>query len=132
MSVDSTAPSAPTALAEPAVELVRDWLRQTEGVTPDASATRLAGLLQDPLGLEFALGFVDRVARPDDPGARALVQRSTAGAAGRAALACFGVHDAPTLHGHGMVAVSDRITLDALALDDSRYWTRRGYRAPQG
>ena len=63
MTIDS---ATPTTLADPAVELVRDWLSQTEGVTPDASATRLAGLLQDPLGLEFALGFVDRVARPDD------------------------------------------------------------------
>ncbi|MDO9591152.1 MAG: 1-pyrroline-5-carboxylate dehydrogenase, partial [Microcella sp.] len=52
--------------ADAAVGLVRQWLRQTEGVTPDASAARLGGLLQDPVGLEFAIGFVDRVARPDD------------------------------------------------------------------
>ncbi len=52
--------------ADSAVGLVRQWLRQTEGVKPDASAARLGGLLQDPVGLDFAIGFVDRVARPDD------------------------------------------------------------------
>jgi RHH-type proline utilization regulon transcriptional repressor/proline dehydrogenase/delta 1-pyrroline-5-carboxylate dehydrogenase len=55
----------PTA-ADDAVALVREWLSQTEGVKPDASAARLGGLLQDPVGLDFAIGFVDRVARPDD------------------------------------------------------------------
>jgi RHH-type proline utilization regulon transcriptional repressor/proline dehydrogenase/delta 1-pyrroline-5-carboxylate dehydrogenase len=52
--------------ADDAVSLVREWLAQTEGVRPDGSAARLAGLLQDPVGLDFAIGFVDRVARPDD------------------------------------------------------------------
>jgi RHH-type proline utilization regulon transcriptional repressor/proline dehydrogenase/delta 1-pyrroline-5-carboxylate dehydrogenase len=52
--------------ADEAVALVREWLAQTEGVTPDANAARLGGLLQDPVGLDFAIGFVDRVARPDD------------------------------------------------------------------
>lgn len=66
MSFDSATPTTPATLADPAVRLVRHWLSQTEDVKPDASATRLAGLLQDPVGLEFALGFVDRVARPDD------------------------------------------------------------------
>jgi RHH-type transcriptional regulator, proline utilization regulon repressor / proline dehydrogenase / delta 1-pyrroline-5-carboxylate dehydrogenase len=66
VSFDSATPTTPATLADPAVRLVRHWLSQTEDVKPDASATRLAGLLQDPLGLEFALGFVDRVARPDD------------------------------------------------------------------
>jgi RHH-type proline utilization regulon transcriptional repressor/proline dehydrogenase/delta 1-pyrroline-5-carboxylate dehydrogenase len=70
-SVDAAAPGAnpdatSEAVADAAVQLVRDWLAQTEGVTPDAGAARLAGLLQDPLGLDFAIGFVDRVARPDD------------------------------------------------------------------
>lgn len=52
--------------ADAAVGLVRQWLRQTEGAPTEAGAARLAGLLQDPVGLEFAIGFVDRVARPDD------------------------------------------------------------------
>ncbi len=57
--------------ADAAVALVRQWLSQTEGVRPDPSAARLAGLLQDEVGLEFAIGFVDRVARPDDLGVAA-------------------------------------------------------------
>ncbi|MBX9717887.1 MAG: proline dehydrogenase family protein, partial [Microbacteriaceae bacterium] len=57
--------------ADAAVGLVRQWLRQTEGVSTDAGAARLAGLLQDEAGLEFAIGFVDRVARPDDLGVAA-------------------------------------------------------------
>mgnify|MGYP001806563685 CR=1 FL=1 len=57
--------------ADAAVGLVRQWLRQTEGAQTDAGAARLAGLLQDEVGLEFAIGFVDRVARPDDLGVAA-------------------------------------------------------------
>lgn len=57
--------------ADSAVGLVRQWLRQTEGAQPDAGAARLAGLLKDEVGLEFAIGFVDRVARPDDLGVAA-------------------------------------------------------------
>ncbi len=53
-------------LTDEAVATVRRWLRESRDVTPDASAQRLAGLLKDPLGLEFALGFVDRVVRPED------------------------------------------------------------------
>src|SRR5690606_5783272 len=34
---------------------------------PDKAAERLAGLLKDPAGLDFAIGFVDRVVRPEDP-----------------------------------------------------------------
>ncbi len=61
----NTAQNASTS-ADEAVALVRRWLGQTGGAKPDASAARLAGLLQDPVGLDFAIGFVDRVARPDD------------------------------------------------------------------
>ena len=55
-------------LAERSVELVRTW---TESKRPrrrrnDAAATRLASLLKDPQGLQFTIGFVDRVVRPDD------------------------------------------------------------------
>lgn len=53
-------------LADEAVTTVRRWLRESSGIAPDASAQRLAGLLKDPKGLEFALGFVDRVVRPED------------------------------------------------------------------
>ncbi len=62
--------------ADEAVALVRRWLAAVEraeqtGVKPDANAARLAGLLHDPVGLDFAIGFVDRVARPDDLGVAA-------------------------------------------------------------
>ncbi len=53
-------------LGDESVATVRRWLTASEGVPADASAQRLAGLLKDPRGLEFTLGFVDRVVRPED------------------------------------------------------------------
>lgn len=46
---------------------VRRWLAAAEDAAVDPAADRLAGLLKDPRGLEFTLGFVDRVIRPEDP-----------------------------------------------------------------
>lgn len=43
------------------------WLDDADGAPVDPGAERLAGLLKDPRGLEFTLGFVDRVIRPEDP-----------------------------------------------------------------
>ena len=57
--------------ADAAVQRVRGWLADAAGAAPDPAAERLAGLLQDPDGLDFAIGFVDRVARPDDLGVAA-------------------------------------------------------------
>jgi RHH-type proline utilization regulon transcriptional repressor/proline dehydrogenase/delta 1-pyrroline-5-carboxylate dehydrogenase len=48
------------------VALVRRWLAQSADAAPDAGARRLAGLLKDPRGLDFTLGFIDRVVRPED------------------------------------------------------------------
>ena len=45
---------------------VREWLKDSAGEKPDPSAERLAGVLKDPRGLEFTLGFVDKVVRPED------------------------------------------------------------------
>ena len=53
-------------LGDEAVALVRRWLDEAGDAKPDAAAARLAGLLKDPDGLHFAIGFVDRVARPED------------------------------------------------------------------
>ncbi len=55
-------------LAERSVELVRTWIdpKHTSARRADPSAERLAKLLKDPHGLEFTIGFVDRVVRPDD------------------------------------------------------------------
>lgn len=56
------------SLGDEAVEQVRAWLTRAAALhrRPDASTKRLAGLLKDPHGPAFALGFVDRVARPED------------------------------------------------------------------
>lgn len=46
---------------------VRRWVQTAEGIPVSRDAERLTELLADPRGLEFAVGFVDRVIRPDDP-----------------------------------------------------------------
>ncbi|MEQ1736204.1 MAG: proline dehydrogenase family protein, partial [Rhodoglobus sp.] len=53
-------------LADASVATVRRWLEESAAVPIDASAARLAGLLKDPKGLDFTLGFVDGVVRPED------------------------------------------------------------------
>ncbi|PRY67873.1 L-proline dehydrogenase [Glaciihabitans tibetensis] len=53
-------------LGEDAIRVVRRWLSESAEATPDPGARRLAGLLADPRGLDFTLGFVDRVVRPED------------------------------------------------------------------
>ncbi|MEV0983030.1 bifunctional proline dehydrogenase/L-glutamate gamma-semialdehyde dehydrogenase [Brevibacterium sp. NPDC049920] len=55
-------------LTDSAVARVRRWLRISAG-TPtakDAAADRLAAVLSDPNGLDFTVGFVDRVVGTDD------------------------------------------------------------------
>lgn len=56
------------SLGDDAVILVRSWLDRAaqRHRRPHASSERLAGVLKDPKGPGFALGFVDRVARPED------------------------------------------------------------------
>lgn len=56
------------ALADESVELVRAWLDRAATLhrRPDQASQRLADLLKDPDGPAFALGFVDRVLRPED------------------------------------------------------------------
>jgi RHH-type proline utilization regulon transcriptional repressor/proline dehydrogenase/delta 1-pyrroline-5-carboxylate dehydrogenase len=53
-------------LADTAIATVRRWLEESADAKADPSAERLAGVLKDPRGLEFTIGFVDRVVRPDD------------------------------------------------------------------
>jgi len=53
-------------LADTAIATVRRWLEESAGAKADPSAERLAGVLKDPRGLEFTIGFVDKVVRPDD------------------------------------------------------------------
>jgi RHH-type transcriptional regulator, proline utilization regulon repressor / proline dehydrogenase / delta 1-pyrroline-5-carboxylate dehydrogenase len=54
------------SLANETIETVERWLAVSRETPPDPSAARLAGVLKDPLGLEFTLGFVDTVVRPED------------------------------------------------------------------
>ncbi|TRW79345.1 aldehyde dehydrogenase family protein [Mycolicibacterium sp. 018/SC-01/001] len=46
--------------------LVRTWLDDAAGHRDSVAARRLADVLRDPAGLDFTVGFVDRVIRPDD------------------------------------------------------------------
>jgi RHH-type proline utilization regulon transcriptional repressor/proline dehydrogenase/delta 1-pyrroline-5-carboxylate dehydrogenase len=61
------------SLGDEAVALVRSWLTRAAQLhpKPHPSSQRLAGVLKDPKGPAFALGFVDRVARPEDLGVAA-------------------------------------------------------------
>ncbi|AEV86362.1 1-pyrroline-5-carboxylate dehydrogenase [Actinoplanes sp. SE50] len=53
-------------IAEETIALVRRWLGEAATVPVGGSAAQLAGLLRDPKGLAFAVGFVDGVVRPED------------------------------------------------------------------
>lgn len=53
-------------LAQEAIALVRHWLTEASKIPVDVSAQRLAGVLKDPNGLDFTVGFVDGVIRPED------------------------------------------------------------------
>ncbi|WP_343318491.1 bifunctional proline dehydrogenase/L-glutamate gamma-semialdehyde dehydrogenase [Arthrobacter sp. TMP15] len=72
--MNSTAPAATAAnipvpgdeLAEESIALVRRWLAEAATFPADVSAQRLAGVLKDPAGLDFTVGFVDGVIRPED------------------------------------------------------------------
>ncbi|MDY6996318.1 MAG: proline dehydrogenase family protein [Actinomycetota bacterium] len=46
--------------------LVRQWLDEAAGQRVAPAARRLADVLGDPAGLDFTVGFVDRVIRPED------------------------------------------------------------------
>lgn len=54
------------ALANEAIALVHRWLETAASIPPDVSGQRLAGVLKDPNGLDFTVGFVDGVVRPED------------------------------------------------------------------
>jgi len=54
-------------LAAETVRLVRRWLDESASVPADKAGAQLAGLLKDPRGLPFAVGFIDGVIRPEDP-----------------------------------------------------------------
>ena len=66
LAADGTALVQPAELADEAIALVRRWLTEAAKYPTDASAARLAGVLKDPNGLDFTVGFVDGVIRPED------------------------------------------------------------------
>ena len=68
---EATGQTRPQELADAAIALVQRWLREAAEIPADASAERLAGVLKDPNGLAFTVGFVDGVVRPEDLGAAA-------------------------------------------------------------
>ena len=53
-------------LARAVIDQVEQWVLASSQMKSSAAAKRLSGLLQDPSGLEFAVGFVDGVIRPED------------------------------------------------------------------
>lgn len=62
-----------SCLADAAIEKVRLWLTAARGTstsgahaTSNGAAKRLAAVLSDPHGLDFTVGFVDRVVRTED------------------------------------------------------------------
>ena len=63
---EKSAAVRPQDLAAPAIALVERWVREAADHPVDASAARLAGVLRDPHGLDFTVGFVDGVVRPED------------------------------------------------------------------
>ncbi|WP_026851850.1 bifunctional proline dehydrogenase/L-glutamate gamma-semialdehyde dehydrogenase [Glaciibacter superstes] len=67
LTPDLQAGAAPTEdFSAEVIALVRKWLAQSQEIPADAAAERLAGVLKDPNGLDFTVGFVDGVMRPED------------------------------------------------------------------
>ena len=56
-------------LADEACAVVSRWIEASQEVPEDPAAAQLAGVLKDPHGLEFTVGFVDGVIRPEDDAA---------------------------------------------------------------
>src|SRR5690606_14474692 len=74
------------ALVDEAVALAERWIEATERDQTEAeraTSGRLAALGRDPAGLDLAVRFVDRVARPEDPAVAARELATTSAAAAR-------------------------------------------------
>ncbi|SMY10702.1 proline dehydrogenase family protein [Brevibacterium jeotgali] len=71
-----------TEIADRAVDTSRRWLRIASGLqVEDPSADRLAAVLGDEGGVDFTVGFVDRVIRTEDPRAAGAALVDIAGSA---------------------------------------------------
>ncbi|WP_439591375.1 proline dehydrogenase family protein [Microbacterium sp.] len=64
-------PAPTTSLADEAIALAQRWTTEAAGADVDPAAERLAGVLKDPNGLPFTIGFVDGVMRPESLAAAA-------------------------------------------------------------
>ncbi len=67
-STNTASPSEMSKLVDDAIGLVERWLREApelETKQDKATASQLQELIEDPDGVAFTMGFVDRVARPD-------------------------------------------------------------------
>ncbi|APF40698.1 1-pyrroline-5-carboxylate dehydrogenase [Neomicrococcus aestuarii] len=81
-STDSPRVSAPMeAFADQAIETVRRWIREAAEYPLGPAAQQLANVLQDSSGLDFTVGFVDGVIRPEDPHVAAAKLRTLAATA---------------------------------------------------
>ena len=91
-----TAPSAPSGdLAPRAIDLAARWVAEAAEFPADASAQRLAGVLKDPNGLSFTIGFVDGVMRPESLTAAASTRRVNSSAAARSVVMIASVWPVP-------------------------------------
>ncbi|MCX6502601.1 MAG: bifunctional proline dehydrogenase/L-glutamate gamma-semialdehyde dehydrogenase [Microbacterium sp.] len=70
-TVKTPEPHPAESLADRAVACAQRWVQEASGVQADAAAQRLAGVLRDPNGLPFTIGFVDGVMRPESLSAAA-------------------------------------------------------------
>ncbi|MEE6273630.1 proline dehydrogenase family protein [Georgenia sp. MJ206] len=81
-----TGPAGADDLVEDAVALARRWVAAAHGGTraERVAGERLAALVADPAGLDLAVRFVDRVARPEDDrvAARELASLTASAASG--------------------------------------------------
>ncbi|MBB5633423.1 RHH-type proline utilization regulon transcriptional repressor/proline dehydrogenase/delta 1-pyrroline-5-carboxylate dehydrogenase [Cryobacterium mesophilum] len=65
-AVQNTTPALPATIGDDAVELARTWAKRGAAAGSSGSAALLAQVLKDQNGLDFTIGFVDRVIRPED------------------------------------------------------------------
>ncbi len=79
-SPESTTPESIAQVSgDETIALVENWLRASEAYAPSKSASLLAETLKDQSGLDFTLGFVDKVVRPEDLGVAARNLKQLAG-----------------------------------------------------
>lgn len=63
---DTSTHTQPWDLADEAILQVRRWLERAHNYRVAPAAEHLAAVLKDPEGLQFTVGFIDRVIRPED------------------------------------------------------------------